>query len=102
MNSPDFQDHPPQTPGLTDYDRKHLALYGRLLDAEEGGADWTELVRALFGLHPKRDAEGARRVYDGHLSRSLWMTQHGFVDLTTIETSSGSHAVDEARRTFLT
>ena len=81
MPGPDFQDQPPQTPGLTDYDRKHLALYARLLDAEEEGADWTEVVRVLFGLDPKRDAERARRVYDSHLSRALWMTRHGFADL---------------------
>jgi hypothetical protein len=39
MPIPEFQDQPPQTPALTDYDRKHLALYARLLDAEEGGAE---------------------------------------------------------------
>jgi hypothetical protein len=37
MPGPDFQDQPPQTPGLTEYDRKHLAIYARLLDAEEEG-----------------------------------------------------------------
>ena len=81
MNSSDFQDQPPQAPGLTDYDRKHLQLYIRLLDADEEGADWTEVVRVLFGLDPKRDPERARRVYDSHLSRALWMTRHGFADL---------------------
>ena len=81
MAIPDFQDEPPQTSNLTDYDRKHLALYARLLDADEEGAEWTDVVRVLFGLDPKRDAERARRVYDSHLSRAVWMTQHGFDDL---------------------
>jgi hypothetical protein len=34
---PDFEDQPPQTSGLTDYDRTHPALYARILDAEEEG-----------------------------------------------------------------
>jgi hypothetical protein len=81
MAIPDFQDQPPQSPDSTDYDRKHLALYARLLDADEEGAEWTEVVQILFGLDPKRDADRARGVYDSHLSRAVWMTQHGFVDL---------------------
>jgi hypothetical protein len=81
MPIPEFEDQPPQTPGLTDYDRTHLALYARLLDAEEEGAEWTEVVRVLFGLDPTRNAERSRRVYDSHLSRALWMTRHGFADL---------------------
>jgi hypothetical protein len=35
MTAPDFDDQPPQTPGLTEYDRKHLLVYIRLLGAEE-------------------------------------------------------------------
>jgi len=76
-----FVDQPPQRPGLTDYDREHLALYVRLLDAAEEGAEWTEVVRVLFGLDPKRDAERARRVHDSHLARARWMTEHGYRDL---------------------
>jgi Uncharacterized conserved protein (DUF2285) len=81
MTTSDFDDQPPQTCDLTEYDRKHLSLYIRLLDAEEEGAEWTEVVRVLFGLDPKRDAERARRVYDSHLSRARWMTEHGFINL---------------------
>src|SRR2546423_1293486 len=70
MTIPDFDDQPPHTRGLTDYDRRHLVLYARLLDADVEGADWTEVVRILFGLDPKREAERAHRVYDSHLSRA--------------------------------
>lgn len=35
---------------MTDYDRQHLVLYVRLLEAAEEGAEWTEVVRILFGL----------------------------------------------------
>jgi hypothetical protein len=76
-----FSDEPPQSASMTDYDRQHLALYVRLLDAAEEGAEWTEVVRVLFGLDPKREGERARRVYDSHLARALWMTHHGYADL---------------------
>jgi len=66
---------------MTDYDRQHLALYVRLLDAAEEQAEWTEVARVLFGLDPKRDGERARRVYDSHLARALWMTEQGYSDL---------------------
>jgi len=76
-----FDDQPPQSPSLTDYDRQHLALYIRLLDAAEEGAEWTEVVRILFGLDPNQDRERAQRVHDSHLARARWMTDHGYQDL---------------------
>jgi len=76
-----FADQPPQSPNMTDYDREHLALYARLLDAADEGAEWTEVVRVLFGLDPNRERERARSVHDSHLARARWMTQHGYRDL---------------------
>jgi hypothetical protein len=76
-----FSDEPPQSSTLTDYDRQHLSLYVRLLDAAEEGAEWTEVVRILFGLDPKRDGERARSIYESHLARAYWMTEHGYRDL---------------------
>ena len=81
MTQPDFLDAPPQDEALTDYDRRHLKLYLRLLDAQADGADWREIVSVLFGLDPSRDAEHACSVYEAHLSRARWMTQHGYRDL---------------------
>ena len=81
MKSTAFADQPPQSASMTDYDRQHLALYIRLLDAADEGADWTEVTRVLFGLDPKRDGERARRVHDSHLARARWMTEHGYQDV---------------------
>ena len=60
-NSAVFADEPPQSASMTDYDRQHLTLYVRLLDAAEEGAEWTEVARVLFGLDPKRDGDGGER-----------------------------------------
>jgi hypothetical protein len=81
MTSIAFDDQPPQSSSLTEYDRQHLALYIRLLDAAAEGAEWTEVVRVLFGLDPNQDRERAKWVHDSHLARARWMTEHGYRDL---------------------
>lgn len=77
----DFLDEPPDSALLTPYDREHMKLYLRLLDAATDGADWREAVHVLFGLDPACDPERARRVHDTHLARARWMTTHGYREL---------------------
>nr|WP_174167806.1 DUF2285 domain-containing protein [Rhizobium rhizogenes]NTI33399.1 DUF2285 domain-containing protein [Rhizobium rhizogenes] len=81
MTKTDFLDEPPESAVLTTYDREHMKLYLRLLDAAMDGADWREAVHILFGLDPDRDPERARRVHDTHLARARWMTTHGYREL---------------------
>jgi hypothetical protein len=76
-----LRDSPPASPELTDYDRKHLALYIRLLDAADAGADWREVARVVLKLDPDHDVQRARCVYDSHLARARWMTEHGYRQL---------------------
>lgn len=78
MTQVDFLDEPPESEVLTDYDRAHMKLYLRLLDAASDGADWREAVSVLFGLDPERDPERARNIHDRHLARARWMTTHGY------------------------
>jgi hypothetical protein len=77
----DFLDEPPESAVLTTYDREHMKLYLRLLDAATDGADWREAVHILFGLDPECDPDRARRVHDTHLARARWMTTHGYREL---------------------
>ncbi len=76
-----FDDQPPSGETLTSYDRVHMKLYMRLLDAARDGADWREAVHVLFGLDPERDPERCRRIHDAHLARARWMTEHGYREL---------------------
>ncbi|MBB6014502.1 MAG: DUF2285 domain-containing protein [Geminicoccaceae bacterium] len=76
-----FLDKPPPGDTLTSYDREHMKLYMRLLDAERDGADWREAVRVLFGLDPDRDPVQCRSIHDAHLARAHWMTEQGYRDL---------------------
>jgi hypothetical protein len=81
MTTMAFQDRPPASDRLTDYDEDHLALYIRLLDAAAEGADWREAVQILFGLDPDGDPDRARMVHDSHLARARWMTTTGYREL---------------------
>lgn len=81
MTQQDFQDRPPESIALTTYDRAHMKLYMRLLDAESDGADWKEAVTILFGIDPECEPERARRIHDAHLARARWMTEHGYRQL---------------------
>jgi Uncharacterized conserved protein (DUF2285) len=73
-----FLDAPPESSEITQYDREHMKLYMRILDAASEGADWREVVSVLFGLDPGTDPDRARTVHDSHLSRARWMTNNGY------------------------
>ncbi len=76
-----FLDEPPPGETLTAYDREHMVLYLRLLDAARDGADWGEAVRILFGLDPDADPERCRRIHDTHLARARWLHERGYREL---------------------
>lgn len=48
-----FDDHPPDLPHVTPYDERHLKTYLRLLDADEEGADWREVVQIDRGTNSR-------------------------------------------------
>ena len=78
MTEPDYLEEPPQSATLTSYDREHMKLYLRLLDAATENTDWREAMCVIFGLDPDADPERARRIYDAHLARAQWMTTEGY------------------------
>jgi hypothetical protein len=73
-----FQDRPPYSARPTSYDERHLVTYLRLLDAEEEGADWRQVVLTIFGLDSEIEPQRARLVHESHLSRARWMTNVGY------------------------
>ena len=76
-----FADVPPENDFVTDYDRQHLKLYARLLDAEADGAPIAEIARILFGIDAENEPERARRLHAGHLGRAHWMAENGYRNL---------------------
>lgn len=73
-----FQDRPPYSARPTSYDERHLVTYLRLLDAEEEGADWRQVVLTIFGLDSQIEPQRAWLVHESHLSRARWMTNVGY------------------------
>ncbi|WP_035103139.1 DUF2285 domain-containing protein [Devosia sp. LC5] len=73
-----FEDIAPAGETLTDYDRSHIRLYARLLDATADGANWREIVEVLFGIDPRLEPDRARQVHASHLTRARWMTETGY------------------------
>lgn len=88
MASPDFQNAPPESAELTDYDRSHMTLYMRVLDAAADGADWREIAEVLFGLDAGHEPDRARHVIDSHLARARWMSEHGYKNLLRADRES--------------
>jgi hypothetical protein len=70
----------PSEAQLTDYDRTHLSVYLRLLDAAAEGAAWEEAARIVLGIDPARQPERAKRAHDSHLARARWLSEHGYRD----------------------
>ncbi|SOB87155.1 Uncharacterized conserved protein [Sphingomonas guangdongensis] len=72
-----FLDCPPDESAVTDYDRAHLKIYLRLLDADAAGACWQEIAPILFGVDPAAEPCRAESICGSHLERAKWMTTHG-------------------------
>ena len=80
---------PPELDHVTDYDRRHLKTYLRLLDAAAEAADWREVAEIVLGLDPATEPERAQRIHDAHLERARWMTRTGYREL--VATGARSH-----------
>jgi len=72
---------PQSSPALITYDKEHLIVYTRLLDAEADGADWMEASLIVLRIDPIREPTRARRAWETHLARAKWMTENGYRQL---------------------
>lgn len=60
---------------IVDYDRRHLALYAALLDADDAGGDWWVAAASLMKLDV--DAGDAEACWRSHLERARWIVGKG-------------------------
>ena len=67
---------------VTDYDRRQLALYAALLDADASGGDWREAAISVMGLDPTRD--GAKHCWRSHLDRAHWIVGVGLEEACAV------------------
>lgn len=78
---PAVADIAPTDASLTSYDKDHLIIYVRLLDAEADHAAWEEVARLVLHIDPKTEPDRARKAWATHLARAHWMSEHGYRDL---------------------
>jgi hypothetical protein len=79
--NPPIADEAPKSAVLTTYDREHVSVYVRLLDAEADGADWMEASVTILHIDPIREPMRAYRAWETHLSRAKWMAENGYQQL---------------------
>lgn len=60
---------------VVDYDRRNLALYAALLEADDAGRDWREAASALMQLDIAH--EEAKACWRSHLNRARWIVGEG-------------------------
>lgn len=77
----DLQDVPPKGAVVTEYGRRHMSQYMRLLDAAGEGASWQEAARIILGLDAENEPERARLVHEAHLERARWLNSEGYRQL---------------------
>jgi len=65
---------------VSEYDRKHLAVYAELLDADATGVGWAEGARTLLCMDKDTPSAIARRCWESHLHRARWILGEGFAD----------------------
>ena len=68
----------PWSEELTAYDKAHLKVYIRLLDAKARGAQPDEVCKVLFGINSAKEPDRARKTYETHLRRAVWFTEVGY------------------------
>lgn len=74
-------DEVPWSEELTAYDREHLTVYLRLLDAKAEGTSPREMARVILEIDPDRDPQRADRAAASHLRRAEWMSARGYREL---------------------
>jgi hypothetical protein len=78
---PPVADTAPCSPALTGYDEQHLITYLRILDAQFYGASWQEVAKVVLHIDPTAEPDRARRAWDSHLKRAIWLRDNGFQSL---------------------
>jgi hypothetical protein len=87
----DIADEVPWAEEVTGYDRAHLDVYLRLLDAKAAHATHHEICRFILKIDPAREPARARKAHHSHLRRAIWLTKRGYQDLLRRGGVSGDH-----------
>ena len=70
-----------QSSSLTDYDKRNLKTYLRLLDAENEGMPWEEAASVILKRDVDADPVKAKNTWCQHVERAIWITKEGWREL---------------------
>ncbi len=65
----------------TEYDRRHMLTYARLLDAERDGQTWREAAAEILLVDVASDPAAAERCWRSHLARAHWVVGAGLASI---------------------
>jgi len=65
----------PKGNAVVDYDRRHLALYAALLEADDAGCAWQVAATSLMRIDLVE--HGAEACWRSHLERARWIVGDG-------------------------
>src|SRR3546814_14005250 len=63
---------------VTDYDRRNLALYAALLEADDTGRDWRDAAADL--MHLDVTYHESEECWRSHLERARWIVGNGMAN----------------------
>ncbi|WP_156681046.1 hypothetical protein [Sphingomonas profundi] len=63
---------------MVEYDRRNLALYAALLDADNAGCDWQDTASSVLRLDVSDDH--AKACWRSHLERARWIVGEGLAN----------------------
>ncbi|MBZ0262464.1 MAG: hypothetical protein K8F90_17915 [Hyphomicrobiales bacterium] len=81
FHRPEIAVEPPESDGITDYDRRHLATYLSLLYAAGEGENDLEMARKILMIDPEKEPRRARQALESHLKRARWLAESGYQSL---------------------
>lgn len=71
----------PMTTEVVDYDRRHLALYAAILEAEDAGRPWEVAASSLMHLDVTHSS--AEACWRSHVERARWIVGAGLATALT-------------------
>ena len=68
----------PWSVSVTEYDKRHIGLFYRLMYDESEGASEVDIARDVFGMSFWLQSQKARLIVRSHMRRARWLAENVF------------------------
>ena len=76
-NEFELAEEPPESEGITAYDKAHMAIYLSLLYAAGECNSDDKIARDILGMDPVAEPDRTQRIICSHLRRARWLAENG-------------------------